>query len=201
MTRLIRPFTLAAATLILSAAPAFAHLDPADHGSFMSGVSHPLFGLDHILVMIAVGLWAAMLGGRAILIVPAAFVGTMAVGYFLSLIGLRLPAVEPIILASVVSLGLLVAAAVRLPVAIGAILVGGFALFHGFAHGGELGVAAALPFGIGFAIATAFLHAGGIGLGLTLGSGSGWRAASGKAVARVLGGLTAAAGLVLAFGG
>ncbi len=201
MNRRLRPIALAAALLAVSAAPALAHLDPADHGSFLSGVSHPLFGLDHILVMVAVGLWAGMLGGRALWIVPGAFVGTMAVGYFLSLVGLPIPFVEPMILASVVALGLLVAAAVRLPVAVGAILVGLFALFHGYAHGGELGVAAALPFGIGFALSTAFLHAAGIGLGLFLASGMGLGKAAGRIVTRVLGGIAAVTGLALAFGG
>ena len=83
---------LPAAVLVLVAtAPAFAHLDPNDHGSFMSGFSHPLFGLDHIVVMVAVGLWAATIGGRALWIVPGAFVGTMAVGYLLALSGSRFP--------------------------------------------------------------------------------------------------------------
>jgi urease accessory protein len=133
--------------------------------------------------------------------VPSAFVGTMAVGYFLSLAGIELPFVEPAILASVVALGLLVAAAVKLPVAAGAVLVGLFALFHGHAHGGELGVASALPFGIGFAIATALLHMAGIGLGIALGSGMGLGELRGKIVARILGAITAATGVVLAFGG
>jgi urease accessory protein len=192
---------IAAPALLLLTAPAFAHPGLAGHNSFFAGFTHPLLGVDHILVMVAVGLWAAVIGGRALIIVPAAFVGTMVVGYLLSLTGLALPFVEPIILASVVALGLLIAAAVRLPVAAGAALVGLFALFHGYAHGGELGVAAALPFGFGFAIATAFLHVAGIGLGLLLGSGVGISEAWGKIVARVLGGAAALLGLALAFGG
>lgn len=191
---------LAAAILFLASAPAFAHLDPGEHGSFMSGFTHPLFGLDHIVVMVAVGLWAATIGGSAILIVPAAFVGTMAFGYILALAGVELPFVEPVILASVVALGLLIAAAVRLPVALGATLVGIFALFHGWAHGGELGAATALPYGIGFAIATALLHSAGIGLGLLLGSGVGLGKAAAAVLSRILGGIAAAIGLVLAFG-
>jgi urease accessory protein len=192
---------IAAPALLLLTAPAFAHPGLAGHSSFFAGFTHPLFGLDHILVMVAVGLWAAVIGGRALVVVPAAFVGTMVVGYLLSLTGLTLPFVEPIILASVVALGLLIAAAVRLPVAAGAVLVGVFALFHGYAHGGELGVAAVLPFGLGFAIATALLHAAGIGLGLLLGSGIGIGEAWGKVAARVLGGAAALLGLALAFGG
>ncbi len=185
--------------LIAATAPAFAHVNPADNGSFLAGFSHPLFGLDHIVVMVAVGLWAATIGGRAIWAIPAAFVGAMVIGYLLSLTGLALPFAEPMILASVVALGLLIAAAVRLPVTIGVILVGLFAVFHGHAHGSELGVAAALPFGFGFALATALLHASGVGIGLFLGSGKGLGEAAGKIVARLLGGMAAALGIALAF--
>jgi urease accessory protein len=197
---MIKRLGVSAALILAATAPAFAHLDPGDHGSFMSGFSHPLFGLDHIVVMVAVGLWAATIGGRALWIVPGAFVGTMALGYLLALGGVALPFVEPVILASVVALGLLIAAAVKLPVAAGATLVGLFALFHGYAHGGELGSAAAMSFGIGFAVATAVLHAAGIGLGLLLGSGVGIGKAAADLLSRVLGGIAAAIGLVLAFG-
>jgi urease accessory protein len=196
LKRLFAPATLVLATT----APALAHLDPGAHGSFLSGFSHPLFGLDHIAVMVAVGLWAATIGGRAILAVPAAFVGMMATGYLLSLAGVALPFVEPVILASVVALGLLIAAAVRLPVGLGAALVGLFALFHGYAHGGEMGAAAALPYAVGFALATALLHAAGIGIGLLLGSGIGLGKAAAAVLARALGGLAAAVGVVLALG-
>src|SRR5690348_13335219 len=104
---------LAAAAVLLGAsvAPAFAHLNPAEHGAFMAGVSHPLFGLDHVLAMVAVGLWAALLAqseandtpnGRALWLVPSAFVGTMCLGFAAALLNLPLPFVEPVILASVV---------------------------------------------------------------------------------------------------
>jgi urease accessory protein len=197
---MLKRLGISAALVLLASAPAFAHLDPNEHGSFLSGISHPLSGLDHIVVMVAVGLWAATIGGRALWIVPGAFVGTMAGGYLLSLYGVSLPFVEPVILASVVALGLLIAAAVRLPVALGATLVGIFALFHGYAHGGELGAATALSFGVGFAVATALLHAAGIGLGLSLGSGVGNGKAAAEVLSRVLGGIAAAIGLALAFG-
>ncbi|WP_457584019.1 HupE/UreJ family protein [Ensifer canadensis] len=190
-----RRIMIAAAALIASAAPAFAHLNPEEHGSFAAGFSHPLFGLDHILVMVAVGLWAAQIGGRALWLVPSAFVGMMAVGFALATAGVDLPFVEPAILASVVALGLLVAVAVRLDAAASAAVVGLFALFHGHAHGGELGSAGALPFAIGFMIATALLHAAGIGLGVALA-----RLSGGGTLARVLGGLTALAGTALIFG-
>lgn len=186
---------IAAAALMASAAPAFAHLNPQEHGSFAAGFSHPLFGLDHILVMVAVGLWAAQIGGRALWAVPTAFVAMMAVGFALTTAGIDLPFVEPAILASVVALGLLVAMAVRLDAAASAAVVGLFALFHGHAHGGELGSAGTLPFAVGFMIATAALHTAGIGLGVMLG-----RLSGGGTLARVLGGITALAGTALIFG-
>jgi urease accessory protein len=148
--------------------------------------------------MLAVGVWAAMLGGRAVWAVPSSFVGTMALGFLLAMAGLALPFVEPAILASVVVLGLVVAAAVRLPVAAGALLVGAFALFHGFAHGGEMGAASPAPYLLGFAAATAALHAAGIAIGHALGSGAlGDRAA--RLAARGLGAGAAAMGVLLAF--
>ncbi|MFD2238404.1 HupE/UreJ family protein [Aureimonas populi] len=180
----------AAIALLAATAPAYAHLDPAGHGSFMAGFTHPLFGLDHILAMVAVGLWAAMLGGRSRWRVPAVFVGTMAAGFALALAGVPLPFVEPAILASVVALGLLVAMAARVPAAGCALIVGGFALFHGHAHGGEIGGADVFGYGAGFVLATAMLHGSGIALGLGL-------ARFGAAPARWLGAATAAAGLVL----
>ena len=189
-------FFLALAAITLAASPASAHLAPGAHGSFLAGASHPLFGLDHVLAMVAVGLWAAMLGGRALVLVPAAFVSTMVIGFGLAMAGVGLPFVEPAILASVVvlGLGLVVAMSVRLPAAAGALLVGAFALFHGHAHGGELGTAAALPYMAGFAISTALLHGAGLGLGV-LATG-----VTGRIATRIAGGLTAALGLGLAVG-
>ena len=192
---MIRRFILSLTALALSTAPAFAHLNPQEHGSFMAGFSHPLFGLDHILVMVAVGLWASQIGGRALWLVPAAFVGTMAFGFGLAVAGVDLPFVEPAILASVVALGLLVAMAARFDSIASAALVAAFALFHGHAHGGELGAAGAASFGIGFVVATALLHAAGIALGLGIS-----RIANGAILARIIGGLTAVTGVALIFG-
>lgn len=192
---MIRRIPLALAALAVTAVPAFAHLNPEEHGSFMAGFSHPLFGLDHILVMVAVGLWAAQIGGKALWGVPAAFVTTMAVGFGLALAGIDLPFVEPAILASVVALGLLVAMAVKLDTAASAAIVATFALFHGHAHGGELGSAGAFEFGVGFVVATALLHIVGIGFGLGIA-----RLSGGAIAARILGAITALIGLVLAFG-
>lgn len=180
----------AAAALSIAATPALAHLNPAEHGSFAAGLSHPVFGLDHILAMVAVGLWAAALGGRAIWALPVSFVGAMMVGFAAALAGMGLPFVEPMILVSVLALGLAVALSLRLPVAAAAGIVGIFALFHGHAHGGELGAAGALAFGAGFAISTALLHAAGIALALAAG-----RAISGSKVLQGLGWATALGGL------
>ena len=192
---MIRRFILSLTALALSTAPAFAHLNPEEHGSFMAGFSHPLFGLDHILVMVAVGLWASQIGGRALWLVPAAFVGTMAFGFGLAVAGVDLPFVEPAILASVVALGLLVAMAARFDTIASAALVAAFALFHGHAHGGELGAAGAASFGIGFVVATALLHAAGSAIGIGVA-----RIANGAILARIIGGLTAVTGVALIFG-
>jgi len=189
---------LATSIFTAAAAPAFAHLNPEEHGSLMAGFSHPLFGIDHILVMVAVGLWAAQIAQatpnrRALWLVPAAFVCTMALGFALAVSGIDIPFVEPAILASIIALGLFVAMAVRLPVAASTAIVGVFALFHGHAHGGELGSAGAFQFGAGFVIATALLHAAGIALGLGIARFSPY-------IARILGAATAIVGLSLAFG-
>lgn len=190
---MLKRLSFTAALMTLAASPAFAHLDPEAHGSLMAGISHPLFGADHILAMVAVGIWASQIGGRALWAVPAAFVTMMAVGFGLAVAGVELPFVEPAILASVIGLGLLVAAAVRLPVAASAAVVGLFALFHGHAHGGELGAAGALQFGLGFLIATAALHGAGVALGLGV-------TRLGPAVARILGLATVVGGAAIAFG-
>lgn len=160
---------LVAALAVLSLTPALAqaHPIPGEVHSFMGGFTHPLSGLDHILAMVAVGLWAAQLGGRALYLVPAAFVSLMAVGGAMGMAGIHLPMVEAGILASILVLGLLIATAVRLPVAAGMAIVGLFALFHGHAHGTELPAAASgATYAIGFILATIFLHACGVGLGL-----------------------------------
>lgn len=182
----------AAAMLALSAGPAFAHLDPLAHGSFMAGISHPLFGMDHVLAMVAVGLWAATLGGRALWAVPAAFIGFMLAGFLAALTGVPLPFVEPTILASVVAVGLLVALAVPVPVAAGMAIVGFLAIFHGHAHGGEIGDAAALRYAAGFALSTALLH--GLGLAIGLGFGALSRNDLRRLAPRIAGGMTALAG-------
>ena len=196
----VRPSTAIIALIaVFFATPAFAHLNPEEHGSFMAGFSHPLFGLDHILAMVAVGLWAALLGGRSVWLVPAAFVGTMMAGFAVALAGLGLPFVEPVIAASVVVIGLLALVALQVPTIAGMAMVGVFAFFHGYAHGGELGEAGAMPFCVGFSMATALLHAAGITLGIGMGRVAG--GPTGRWITRAAGGLTALGGLWIVAGG
>ena len=159
-------FILAAALLL--PVPAFAHVGVGSTASFAAGVAHPFSGLDHMTVMVAVGLWAALKGGRALWVWPAAFVGVMLVGGALgmsqSLAHVAVPLVEPGILASVVALGLMVALAVDLPVWAGAAIVAVFALLHGHAHGSEVAeTVSGAEYMAGFALATATLHLTGIG--------------------------------------
>lgn len=176
---------------VVSILPAFAHVDPVAHGSLAAGLTHPLFGLDHVLAMVAVGLWAAQRGGHAVWLVPAAFVTTMAVGFVAALAGLALPAVEPAILASVVFFGVAIALALPVPLPAMTALVGFFALFHGHAHGGELGGAGAWQFALGFVLATIALHLAGIAAGLVASR------LSNTLLTRIAGATTALAGLWL----
>jgi urease accessory protein len=155
-------------SLVLMATGAHAHaLDGA--GGLAGGLAHPFMGLDHLLAMIAVGLWAAQLGRRAVWQVPLAFVAVMAAGFGLARLGLSVPVAEPMVVASVAVLGAIVAGAVRIPIGLGAALVSVFAVFHGFAHGIEM-PAASSPwiYATGFAIATASLHLLGLGMGMSL---------------------------------
>jgi urease accessory protein len=150
----------------LSPAIAAAHPLIGSPDSFLGGLAHPLGGLDHLCAMIGVGLWAAQRGGRAIWLMPLAFLAVMAIGGLVGMLGVTLPMGETGIVASVLILGCLIAAAVRLPLVASAGLVGLFALFHGHAHGLEAPAASAgLLYGLGFIAATALLH----GLGITLG--------------------------------
>jgi urease accessory protein len=159
---------IAAASLALAPAAAFAH--PGHEGaSLISGFTHPLGGVDHIIAMVAVGLLAARLGGRALWLVPASFVATMAVAGLAASAGLGLPYVETGIAVSVLVLGAIVALGVAMPLAVAMGLVAFFAVFHGYAHGIEMPeTVSGLAYGTGFVTATALLHGIGIGLGLTI---------------------------------
>jgi len=184
---------------LLVATPALAH-PGHETGGFMTGglahgFLHPLGGLDHVLAMVAVGLIAARIGGRAILLVPAAFLGMMALGGAAGAMGWVLPHVETAIALSVLVLGLVLALGVVPPVAGAMALVGAFAVFHGFAHGAEMpGAASGLAYGLGFLAATALLHAAGLGLGLAA------RRVQTRPALRVAGAALAAAGLGLLAG-
>ena len=188
---------IALAALVVAASgstTASAHTGIEHVASFVSGLAHPWTGIDHLLAMLAVGLWAGMNGGRAVWAWPIAFVGVMVAGGGLGMMGVHLPIVESGILASVIVLGLLVLSAVRLPVAAGAALVAVFALLHGHAHGSELPAeTAAVTYASGFVLATALLHA--IGLCLAYLCTGEW----GRTLVRGAGALVAACGVALAF--
>ncbi|QND57981.1 MULTISPECIES: HupE/UreJ family protein [Mesorhizobium] len=186
--------SLSAILFLAPAMPAYAHVGVGTTSSFTAGFMHPLSGLDHMTVMVAVGLWAALKGGRAVWAWPAAFVGVMLGGAALGMAHVPVPFVEPGILASVVALGLLVALAIDLPVSAGVAIIGLFALFHGHAHGTEVPEnAGGLEYMAGFAVATVLLHAVGIAAGLGLGMRF-------RGLARVAGAACAAIGVGLAFG-
>jgi urease accessory protein len=166
---------LAAASLALVATfalPTIASAHPGHEGTpgFVHGFLHPLGGLDHILAMVAVGLFAARLGGRALWLVPASFVVTMAAAGVAGMAGLALPYVEAGIALSILVLGAAIALEATMPVAAAMGLVAFFAVFHGHAHGAEMPeTMSGLAYGAGFIAATAALHALGIGLGLVIG--------------------------------
>ncbi len=143
-----------------------AHVDGSGlGGGFVSGFSHPLGGLDHVVAMVAVGLWGAFLGAPAVWVLPIVFPVVMALGGALGVAGITIPSVEIGIAMSAVVLGLMVVGAVRAPLWIAAVLVGAFAIFHGHAHGTELpSTANALAYSGGFVVATGLLHLAGIAL-------------------------------------
>lgn len=178
--------------VLVAVPPVFAHPGPHYAFSLQSGFLHPVTGLDHMLAMVAVGLWAGLNGGRAVWIWPLAFVAAMLAGGAAGMAHLAAPYVEPGILVSLVILGLAVAVGLRAPTAIGAVLVGLFAFLHGHAHGAELPVgASALGYAAGFAVATGLLHVVGITIVRTAGQGTGALAV------RSAGVLVALSGLVL----
>lgn len=154
---------------VFATSPAFAHVGTGSTASFAAGVAHPLTGIDHIAVMVAVGLWAALKGGRALWLWPATFVGVMLIGGVLGMAHIPLAYVEPAILASVAALGILVAVAIDLPIWLGALVIGVFAVFHGHAHGSEVAeTVSGAEYMAGFATATASLHALGIAFALLM---------------------------------
>ena len=188
--KLLNTLILIAATALSTSASAHLGTDSGTHHTLVDGLLHPLTGLDHLAAMLAVGLWSALsaTSARRMWLAPVAFAGMLLVGALLGLNGLALPAVEPMIAASLLVMGLLVATRAQLPVAVTAGVVGVFAVFHGIAHGTELagGGNGFAPL-LGMLVATIALHLAGVGLGLALRSHSVWWP-------RVVGGLTALLG-------
>ena len=179
--------TIAAALLLFDASAAMAH---GGHGAdgLAAGLAHPFTGADHLLAMIAVGLFAAMRGGRALWALPLAFVSAATLGFLLGRFGLALPLTEPMIFASLLVLGLIVAASAPVGPGAGIALVAMFGIFHGQAHAAEAGSGSIAAFAAGFLVASAMLHLAGLGL---------YRVA-GRSFARIAGAATALGGLVLA---
>jgi len=181
--------------LLLLAQPALAHTEVGVAGGLVSGFLHPILGPDHVVAMVAVGLWGAFLGMPAMWVLPVVFPLVMACGGVLGVLGVPLPGVELGIALSAVALGAMVAFAARPPLWIAAVLVGAFAIFHGHAHGTELpGAANPLAYGLGFVVATGLLHLTGIAFGLLVRWPLGMRAV------RAGGGLIACAGLYFLIG-
>lgn len=153
-------------SLIFAPVPASAHIQQGAAAGFLTGFLHPISGLDHVLAMVAVGLWGAQLGAPSIWVLPVAFPLVMAMGGMLGLMGVPLPGIEYGIAASAILLGAAVLFEVRVSLFVTALLVGVFAIFHGHAHGTELPPGqSALLYSMGFVIATGCLHALGIGIG------------------------------------
>jgi len=153
-------------TTLLWAHGALAHVQRGEAAGFLNGLRHPVSGLDHVLAMVAVGLWGAQLGAPAIWVLPVAFPLVMAFGGLLGLMGVPVPGVEFGIAASAILLGAAVLLEVRAPLVVTAFLVGFFAIFHGHAHGTELPAGQSpMLYSMGFVIATGCLHALGIGIG------------------------------------
>jgi urease accessory protein len=181
---------LIALLLAVLAPPAFAHVQSGQATGFLAGLLHPVSGLDHVLAMVAVGLWGAQLGAPAIWLLPVTFPLVMALGGFLGLLGVPLPGVEIGIAASAILLGTAVMTERRLPLYAAAALVGLFAVFHGHAHGTELPPGqSGLLYSLGFVVATGCLHAVGIAIGAT------HRWPAGRIALRIAGGGVGLAGI------
>ncbi len=162
----LSPVVLGVLLGFLGPTVALAHTGENVAGGLLAGLRHPISGLDHVLAMVAVGLWGAQLGTPALWLLPVTFPVVMAIGGALGIAGVPMPAVEVGIAVSAIALGGAVAAAARPRLGVAALLVGVFAVFHGYAHGEELPSAAApLAYSVGFVVATGCLHLTGIVLG------------------------------------
>jgi urease accessory protein len=179
-----------AASMLLSPVVVLAHPETGAVGGFVSGVLHPLTGVDHVAAMFAVGLWGAFLGAPAMFALPIVFPVVMAFGGALGIAGVPMPGIETGIACSGIVLGSMVATGARPPIWIAAVIVGVFAIFHGYAHGVEMPhVANPLTYAIGFVLATGTLHLAGIAFGLL----TRWN--SGRIIVRLGGGAISAIGL------
>lgn len=153
--------------LLLWPATAMAHVEAGQAGGMLSGLSHPVSGFDHVLAMVAVGLWGAQLGLAAVWVLPVAFPMMMAMGGALGLMGIPLPGVEIGIAVSAIILGALILGEVKMPLSAAIAIVAFFAVFHGHAHGTELAPGQnAMLYSIGFVVSTGCLHGIGIAIGL-----------------------------------
>lgn len=187
-----------ALAVLLTPSLALAHTGVGETHGFLHGFAHPIGGADHVLAMLAVGALAAVVGGRALWMLPAAFVGMMVVGFGLGAAQVDLPAVELLIALSSVAIGLAAVFGRSLPLALSAALVGGFAVFHGHAHGTEMPLGASvLTYALGFTAATALLHGLGLAGTLALAQIAGRH---GPAAGRVAGGAFALGGVALLAG-
>jgi urease accessory protein len=183
--------SLACLVLALAALPAFAHSTEHMGGGFVAGFMHPLLGPDHVVAMVAVGLWGAFLGAPALWVLPVVFPLVMAMGGVLGVLGVALPGVEVGIALSAVLLGAMVAFAVRPPLWVAGLMVAVFAVFHGHAHGTELPhESSPLVYSLGFVIATGLLHLAGIGFGALV------QSPAGRIAVRAAGGAISVVGLV-----
>ncbi len=188
---MLRTIVLIIFAISISSGTALAHTGGGLAGGFTSGFVHPLLGPDHVAAMVAVGLWGAFLGTPAVWLLPIVFPLVMALGGILGIVGVPLPGVEIGIAASAAVLGLMVALAVKPHLAVAAVIVGAFAIFHGYAHGAELPVGSnAGAYSSGFVIATGLLHLSGIAVGLLT------RRVAGVTAVRFAGSAIAIAGLV-----
>ena len=159
--------TLALLLLVAMPSPAMAHDGTGLAGGFAAGFTHPLSGFDHMLAMVAVGIWGAFLGRPLVYALPMLFPSAMALGGGIAMAGIPLPPVELGIALSVVVLGAMILFAARLPVLVACAIIAVFALFHGYSHGLELPSAAdPIGYSAGFVLCTGLLHLAGIGLGM-----------------------------------
>lgn len=184
-----------AVSFVSSAMPALAHSGEGYGGGFVAGFTHPILGWDHVAAMVAVGLWGAFLGSPSIWILPVVFPLVMALGAVMGIVGIPVPAIETGIAASALVLGLMIVLAARPPIWVAAVIVGFFAVFHGYAHGTELPATVnAFAYAVGFVISTGLLHLLGIAFGVLVK----WPA--GRVAVRGAGGIISLAGIAFLTG-